>query len=450
VLTTLATVLTALVVTAGAALGSTPGVDVASYQHNPSIDWQQVHASGVKFAFIKATEGTGYVNPYLTADLSGTQQAGIYRGVYHFARPDASTGDAANEARYFVAHAGPTSGPGVLPPVLDLEVTGGLGVSALQAWVSAWLQTVEKLTGRAPIIYVSPYFWQHSMGDSTAFHHYPLWIANYGVTSPTVPGGWPTWTFWQGSSTGQVQGISGSTDTDAFNGSLDRLQVLAGISSTTPSPAPSPAPAPAPKAPTALTATLSSTSVRQGRSVTISGTVATDEAQPLAGRILRVEQRPTGTSTWTTLTSTTSGADGSYTATVPVTGNVDLRVIAQHTDAYVRAISSTMTVTCWVPTPTTLTLAARRPLTTAGARDRLTGALTRTDTGAGLSSRVVTLWQRAAGTSTWQPAGQASTATDGAFHFVVRPVHSTYYRARFAGAPHYLRAHSSLDRVTVG
>ena len=35
--------------------------------------------------------------------------------------------------------------PGVLPPVLDLEATGGLGPAALRTWVSTWLTTVEDL-----------------------------------------------------------------------------------------------------------------------------------------------------------------------------------------------------------------------------------------------------------------------------------------------------------------
>ncbi|HEY6932163.1 MAG TPA: GH25 family lysozyme [Marmoricola sp.] len=335
-LITVPAVMTVLAVTAGAALASTPGIDVARYQHNPSIDWSQVRNAGVRFAFIKATEGAGYVNPYLAADWAGTRQARIYRGAYHFARPSTDSGDAATEARYFVAHAGTMHGAGVLPPVLDLEVTGGLGVSALRAWVSRWLHTVENLTGRAPIIYVSPHFWKTAMGDSTAFHHYPLWIAHYAVSTPTVPGGWPTWTFWQGTSSGRVPGINGNTDLDAFNGSLTRLKVLA-------------------------------------------------------------------------------------------------NVIPGSTPA---------------PTPTALSLTARRPAVRAGAHGRLTGALTRADSDAGLSGRAVRLWVRPARTHTWRLARKAITASGGRFRFVVTPRRSSYYRVRFAGTQHLLRAVSPRVRIT--
>ncbi|MFD8786356.1 GH25 family lysozyme [Kitasatospora sp. NPDC059599] len=40
----------------------TPGLDVASYQGN--VTWSSVAADGARFAYVKATEGTGYTNPY--------------------------------------------------------------------------------------------------------------------------------------------------------------------------------------------------------------------------------------------------------------------------------------------------------------------------------------------------------------------------------------------------
>ena len=37
------------------------GIDVAHYQG--SVNWAKARASGVVFAFAKATEGTGYTDP---------------------------------------------------------------------------------------------------------------------------------------------------------------------------------------------------------------------------------------------------------------------------------------------------------------------------------------------------------------------------------------------------
>jgi GH25 family lysozyme M1 (1,4-beta-N-acetylmuramidase) len=85
---------------------------------------------------------------------------------------------------------------------------------------------VQKLTDRPPIIYCSPSFWTGSVGNPTNNLNCPLWIANWGVSSPTVPRAWSTWTFWQYSSTGTTPGVSGNVDLDYFNGSATQLQKL--------------------------------------------------------------------------------------------------------------------------------------------------------------------------------------------------------------------------------
>lgn len=94
------------------------GIDVSGYQ--PSINWATVKANGVKFAFIKATEGTGYTNPSFSSQYTGATNNGIIRGGYHFARPDVSSGAA--QASYFLAHGGGWSADGItLPGALDIE-----------------------------------------------------------------------------------------------------------------------------------------------------------------------------------------------------------------------------------------------------------------------------------------------------------------------------------------
>jgi GH25 family lysozyme M1 (1,4-beta-N-acetylmuramidase) len=46
-----------------------------------------------------------------------------------------------------------------------------------------------------------------------------LWVAHWGVGSPSVPGnnwGGKSWTFWQYSDSGTVPGISGRVDLDRY------------------------------------------------------------------------------------------------------------------------------------------------------------------------------------------------------------------------------------------
>ncbi len=85
-----------VLVAAGAATADITGPDVSSHQHpsGTSIDWGQVRNSGRTFAFVKSTEGLGYVNPYFSADWAAVKANGMVRGSYHYARPDGSPGSA--------------------------------------------------------------------------------------------------------------------------------------------------------------------------------------------------------------------------------------------------------------------------------------------------------------------------------------------------------------------
>jgi GH25 family lysozyme M1 (1,4-beta-N-acetylmuramidase) len=210
--------------------GLLSGPDVASYQHpnGAAIDWTAVRRDGHGWAFVKATEGTTYLNPGFSGDWRDTAAAGLYRGAYHYARPSATAGSARAQASAFADAIGPQRIPGTLPPILDLEEAGGLSPAALASWVSEFLTSTQAFTGRVPMIYTYPNFWKNSMASSRAFTGYPLWIASYGVSSPALLG-WSNYTFWQYTSTGSVKGIAtpGATDISVFNGTALDLAALA-------------------------------------------------------------------------------------------------------------------------------------------------------------------------------------------------------------------------------
>jgi lysozyme len=198
------------------------GIDV-SY-HQGAIDWGQVAAAGKRFSFVRATAGTLTADTAYATNVSGARAAGLRVGSYHYANPDTALNDASNEASWFLSHASIVAGD--LDPVLDLEVSNGLGPASLTAWAQTWLAQVSATTGVHPIIYTNPTFWSTSMADTDWFarNGYPvLWIANWTSTAePAVPAnGWGGngWTFWQHSSSGTVPGIVGAVDLDRFNGS---------------------------------------------------------------------------------------------------------------------------------------------------------------------------------------------------------------------------------------
>jgi GH25 family lysozyme M1 (1,4-beta-N-acetylmuramidase) len=200
--------------------GSIPGIDVSHWQN--TIDWSKVAGSGTRFAFAKATDGRTYVDPMYATNRAGAAAAGIAFGAYHFARPDHGANDALIEADHFVDSAMPATGD--LLPVLDLESTGGLAPDQLTEWMLAWLDEVTLRIGVRPIVYTSPNGWANRSADTTAIAdagYTVLWVAHWGVSSPTVPANdWQGngWTFWQYSNCGHVAGIQGCVDADWYDG----------------------------------------------------------------------------------------------------------------------------------------------------------------------------------------------------------------------------------------
>ncbi|MCC9311660.1 lysozyme [Kitasatospora sp. RB6PN24] len=204
----------------------TSGMDVSSYQG--SVAWSTAWANGARFAYVKATEGTGYTNPDFAQQYNGSYNAGMIRGAYHFALPNASSG--ATQASYFVSHGGGWSADGkTLPPALDIEYNPygatcyGLSQSGMVSWITSFSNTVHSLTGRYPTIYTTTSWWTTCTGNYGGFGATsPLWIARYNTSPGTLPNGWSYQTFWQYADSGTFPG-----DQDYFNGATDRLQALA-------------------------------------------------------------------------------------------------------------------------------------------------------------------------------------------------------------------------------
>jgi lysozyme len=192
----------------------TSGIDVSHYQGE--VTWPAVAESGVRFAFIKATDGIADVDPCFARNWTGAKAAGILRGAYHFFRPSL---DAKRQAAHFLGVV--TMDDMALSPALDVEITDGLERAALQQGIRTWLETVQAALGGKPAVYTDPAFWRSSVAAD--FSAYPLWLACYGAQAE-IPAPWQTWTFWQHSDAGQVNGISGQVDLDYCALSYEDLQ----------------------------------------------------------------------------------------------------------------------------------------------------------------------------------------------------------------------------------
>ena len=191
------------------------GLDVSN--HQKQINWRSVARTGeYSFVFIKATEGITYRDAYFQANWRGTKTYGLLRGAYHFYTQDLSGTEQANNFISVVPQE-----PGMLPPVLDLEVIGK-DRKAMIREIKSFLDRLEQHYGMKPIIYTdSDRYIAYVKGN---FDNYTLWI-----NSSLLPVQWSgvnTWAFWQYCSRGQVSGITEFVDFNAFYGNRDELNAM--------------------------------------------------------------------------------------------------------------------------------------------------------------------------------------------------------------------------------
>ncbi|KAI9449736.1 glycoside hydrolase family 25 protein [Lactarius psammicola] len=197
------------------------GIDVSHWQG--TLNWNTIKSEGVTWAYIKATEGTSFIDPNFSQNYIGATNAGLIRGAYHFAHPDISSG--ATQANYFLAHGGGWSGDGItLPGAIDLEGgCYGLTHSAMVTWIKDFSSTYHSKTTRYPPIYTTTSWWTSCTGNSASFGTTnPLWIAHWASTIGTLPAGWSFTTFWQYADSGPFPG-----DQDKFNGDAAGLKRMA-------------------------------------------------------------------------------------------------------------------------------------------------------------------------------------------------------------------------------
>ena len=207
------------------------GPDVSSNQPHP-IDWHQVRAAGHTFAVVKATEGSGYSNPYFAQDVRGARAAGLVVWPYHWV----GAGDGASQGNHAVSVIRQVFGPADLV-WLDFE-QAGVSHQILDDTRAA-IERAGFKTGT----YTYPDFWSR-IGDPGCqmCGGRPLWWADYNPAhNRPAPAPWTQVALRQTDGTSvSVPGIGGLSD-------MSRAEIdLAHLVNGTPVPAPHPSPAPGP------------------------------------------------------------------------------------------------------------------------------------------------------------------------------------------------------------
>jgi GH25 family lysozyme M1 (1,4-beta-N-acetylmuramidase) len=204
------------------------GVDVSSFQHpgGARIDWRSVARAGYRFAFIKSTEGTYYVNPYFKSDVAEAEAAGLLVAAYHFANPTRSSGKA--QADYALRHGAYRADGRMLAMILDIEPDPylssfcyGRSRPQMVSWIAAFMAEAHRVTGLWPVINTQPTWWKTCTGGTTRFASDQLWVQDPTTRrTPRLVKGWTRWAYWQYSITARVAGVQGDTDVNKLAPSL--------------------------------------------------------------------------------------------------------------------------------------------------------------------------------------------------------------------------------------
>ena len=187
------------------AAGERYGVDVSN--HQGAIDWPAVAADGISFAYIKATEGGDFVDPFFGRNWQGASATGLDRGAYHFFTlcPPGSE-QAANFLRAL-----PEEGS-ALPPALDLELAGNCSErpdgETVERDIRSFMDAVEAGTGQSVLLYVGDDFDDRYHARSRFDRS--LWVHRFLLR----PQG--EWLIWQVGGFASVHGIQGHVDLDVM------------------------------------------------------------------------------------------------------------------------------------------------------------------------------------------------------------------------------------------
>ncbi len=200
-------------------------VDVAS--HQAGIVTGALDCDAV---ICKATEGTGYVNPYCDEHYQSAKAAGKLLGVYHYA----SGGNPEAEAEFFINNVQGYLHEAIL--VLDWE-SGDNAAWGDSSWVARFCAHVVALTGINPMIYVQ----RSAANQCVGLGDYGIWLAEYpdyalrgwgDYVEPNYSGDYAMHQF---TSSGNISGWDGPLDLSLFFGDENAWRAYAVASNSAPS-----------------------------------------------------------------------------------------------------------------------------------------------------------------------------------------------------------------------
>lgn len=182
-------------------------LDVSNWQGE--VNWSRVRQDGILLAFVKATQGAGFVDPRFEANRREAEALGIRLGAYAYVEPGASSPEA--QAALLARVVGKLRRR-ELRPVQDLEIGGERGA---EEFARAFDREAVRRLGVAPLFYSYSAFiaalrLSKPIGGG-------LWLASYGRNDgrdygADIPRPWKHWVAHQFTSKGHAPGIAGAVD----------------------------------------------------------------------------------------------------------------------------------------------------------------------------------------------------------------------------------------------
>lgn len=209
------------------------GVDVSHYQGD--IDWQVLSGQAIRFAYIKATEGSSLTDQRFASNVEQALKTDLKVGAYHFFSFDSP---GAAQAQHFLAAVEPFDG--LMAPAVDVEFYGDKkenppNPDRVEEELQDYLSMVEQACGQKPVIYATMEAWEPYIRGK--FDAYPLWIRDIWkeprLENQTEEGKERGWTFWQYTNRGRLEGFSGEerfVDLNVFFGNEDQWLSFTGQS----------------------------------------------------------------------------------------------------------------------------------------------------------------------------------------------------------------------------
>lgn len=180
------------------------GVSISSYQGE--VDMEQLTKQDIKFALIKATEGTTIVDKRFAANWENAKAAGIPASAYHFF---SFSSEGATQAQNYIDTVGNLDGR--LIPAVDIQYTAKYSKQnppskkKVLSEFTTYLNIIENYYGVKPIIYTDKDFYDDYLDG--VVNDYDLWVSN--SFHPASWDGWEDWTIWHYCQTDEIKGIQG-------------------------------------------------------------------------------------------------------------------------------------------------------------------------------------------------------------------------------------------------